>query len=100
LVIWFIKLRARQNYWSFPSQGILNKDLTIWLDGARPPPISPIMSLTNSKFDELGMEKMKCSGYGPRAIKGIALNPVCKYSIVINLIWTCELLVLFDPQAF
>jgi hypothetical protein len=32
----------------FPDWGILHKDLTVWLGGARPPPISPIMSSTHS----------------------------------------------------
>jgi len=29
-------------------------DPTVWLDGARPPPVSLIMGLTNSKYDKLG----------------------------------------------
>ncbi len=32
----------------FAGQGVLNKDQTVWLDGARPTPISLIMSLINS----------------------------------------------------
>ncbi len=31
----------------------LIKDPTIWLYGARPPPLSPIMVSKNSKFDQL-----------------------------------------------
>jgi hypothetical protein len=34
----------------FPSQGVLNEDPTVWLD-LRQPPISLIMSLTNSQFE-------------------------------------------------
>ncbi len=56
------------HYWSyaqiiftggFASQGLLNKDPIVWLDG-RPPPVSLVMSLANSQFNKLSSyEKFK-----------------------------------------
>ncbi len=38
---------------SFAGYGVLNRDPTVWLDGARPPIVSLIMSLTNLQFYKL-----------------------------------------------
>jgi hypothetical protein len=52
--LWFVELRVCQIHCSyaqiifpigFAIQGVLNKDLTVWLDGAKPP--------LNSQFNEL-----------------------------------------------
>ncbi len=36
------------------NHGVLKNGPTVWPDGARPHPISPIISVINSQFDELG----------------------------------------------
>jgi hypothetical protein len=38
----------------FDSQGDFNEDPAVWLDGARPPPISLFVISANSWFDQLG----------------------------------------------
>ncbi len=47
---------------SFAGQGILSKDPTIWLDGARPPPVSLIMRSTISPFCKLNAYEFMSEG--------------------------------------
>jgi len=47
---------------SFASQGVLYKDPTVWLDGARPPLTSLFMSLTNSEWGEISCQFLPPGG--------------------------------------
>ncbi len=92
VILWFIDLWAspiHQSYAQiiflagFASQGIVNKDPTVWLDGARPLPISLIMNWTNSQLDKLRPYKILYRQNFKFSVHAVLPFPILRWTVLI-----------------